>query len=224
MHADRLFRQFILRHLLQERTRTITTIAGVALGVGVVIAIQLTNASSVRGFETALETVAGRATIEIVGPAGIDETLLPSLLWLGDIGALSPVIEGEAAIVRRDETRTARRAEALKVLGVDILRDVSLRDYLVSEVADRPGDGTLTQQQFLEVLTSPQSIVITEKLARRRSLEVGSKVQLMAGDRVGTYVVRALLADAGPARVMDGLRPARNNRSSRCAAGRRRHD
>jgi putative ABC transport system permease protein len=204
MHADRLFRQFILRHLLQERTRTITTIAGVALGVGVVIAIQLTNASSVRGFETALETVAGRATIEIVGPAGIDETLLPSLLWLGDIGALSPVIEGEAAIVRRDETRTARRAEALKVLGVDILRDVSLRDYLVSEVADRPGDGTLTQQQFLEVLTSPQSIVITEKLARRRSLEVGSKVQLMAGDRVGTYVVRALLADAGPARVMDG--------------------
>ena len=48
--GQRLFRQFILRQLLQERARTLTTIAGIALGVGVIVAIQLTNAASVRGF------------------------------------------------------------------------------------------------------------------------------------------------------------------------------
>ena len=131
MRADRLFRQFILRHLVRERARTVTTVVGIALGVGVVIAIQLTNASSVRGFETALETVAGKATIEIVGSGGIDETVLPSLGWLREVGAASPVIEGEMAIVQGHEARPARRVEALKVLRVDILRDLTLRDYVV---------------------------------------------------------------------------------------------
>ena len=59
----RLFTQFILRPLVADKIRTATTVLGVALGIAVVVAIQLTNASSVRGFETALETVAGK-TIE----------------------------------------------------------------------------------------------------------------------------------------------------------------
>ena len=33
---------------------------------------------------------------------------------------------------------------------------------------------------------------------------MASEIQLMAGDRVNTYVVRGLLKDEGPARVMDG--------------------
>jgi putative ABC transport system permease protein len=208
MRADRLFRQFILRHLLQERARTLATIVGIALGVGVVVAIQLTNASSVRGFETALATVAGKATIEIVGSGGIDETLLPSLGWLREFGAASPIIEGEMAIVEGSGPRTERRAEALKVLGVDILRDLTLRDYVVAASQTTNAapvvDARLTQQQFLELLTSPRSVVITEKLAGRRGLALGSEIRLMAGDRVSAYVVRGLLADQGPARVMDG--------------------
>ena len=77
----KLFRQFILRPLIAEKIRTITTVLGVSLGIAVVIAIQLTNASSVRGFETALETVAGKTAIEIIGTGtGVDETLLPQLV------------------------------------------------------------------------------------------------------------------------------------------------
>jgi putative ABC transport system permease protein len=205
----RLFEQFILRPLLRDRARTLTTIVGVALGVGVVIAIQLTNQSSVRGFETALETVSGKAAVEIVGSAGIDETVLPHLFWLREIGPVSPVIEGEMALVQ-GAARSVRRAEALKVLGVDILRDVTLRQYLIGAAASADGsfvsagDSDLTPQRFLELLTSPQAVVITEKLARRRGYSLGSEIQLMAGDRVNTYVVRGLLKDEGPARVMDG--------------------
>ena len=47
----RLFTQFILRPLAGDKIRTATTVLGVALGIAVVVAIQLTNASSVRGFE-----------------------------------------------------------------------------------------------------------------------------------------------------------------------------
>ena len=212
MAADRLFTHFILRPLRHERARTLTTIAGIALGVGVVIAIQLTNAASIKGFETAFETVAGKSSVEIVANGGIDETLLPSLLWLREFGDASAVIEGEMAIVEGNERGASRRAEALKVLGVDILRDLSLRDYVVSaseptqtvDAAQLERDAELNRQQFLQLLTNPASVVITEKLARRRGYEVGSEIRLMAGDRVETYVVRGLLADEGPARVMDG--------------------
>ncbi len=217
----RLFRQFILRRLARDRARTATTILGVALGIAVVIAIQLTNASSVRGFETALATVAGRTSIEIHGTGGIDETLLPSLGWLREIGTASPVIEGEMAIVQdppggRDldpERRPARRSEAVKVLGVDILQDRTLRDYAVGARLgtapavdeDAGAEGTaLYAQQFLELLTSARGLVITEKMALRRGYALGDEIRLMAGDRVNTYVIRGLLKDEGPARVMDG--------------------
>src|SRR5580765_2250457 len=204
----RLFNHFIVQRLLRERARTLTTVLGVALGVAVVIAIQLTNTSSVKGFETALSTVAGKASVEILGSGGVDETILPSLGWLREFGAASPVIEGEMALVLGGELR-ARRSEALKVLGVDILRDLTIRGYVVGaaeasnqEARGRTGD--LSAQQFLELLTSPQSVVLTEKLARQRGLELGDSVRLMAGDRVNTYVIRGLLKDEGPALVMDG--------------------
>ncbi len=77
-----LFRWFILRRLAQEPLRSMTTTLGVALGVAVVVAIQLTNASSLRGFETALNAVSGRASLEIVGTGvGVDETRLTA--WAG---------------------------------------------------------------------------------------------------------------------------------------------
>lgn len=203
-----LFRQFILRRLWSEPGRTAATVTGIALGVGVVVGMQLTNASSIRGFETALETVAGKATIEIVGSGGVDETRLPALGWLREYGVASAVIEGEMAIVTGGEMR-ARRTEALRVLGVDILRDLTVREYIMgaAELLDTPaqGDsGSLTAQRFLELLTSPRSIVITEKLARRRGYALGGELRLMVGDRVNTHVIRGLLKDEGPARVMDG--------------------
>lgn len=208
----RLFRQFIVRRLALEPVRTGTTVAGIALGIAVVIAIQLTNASSVRGFETALDTVSGKASIEITGTGGIDETVLPSLTWLREFGVASPVIEGDMAIWTPDASRDARpaRTEAVKVLGIDILRDRTVRDYEVTayvSAADRAAQAAatgLSSQTFLELLTSPRAIVITEKLARRRGYALGSEIQLLTGDRVQTYVVRALLQDTGPARVMDG--------------------
>jgi hypothetical protein len=115
------------------------------------------------------------------------------------------------ALVLPTDSRDHRppRTEAVKVLGVDILRDRTVRDYAVQSymtggAATTDASTPLSSQSFLELLTSPQSVVITEKLARRRGYQLGSEIQLLAGDRVGTYVVRALLADQGPARVMDG--------------------
>src|SRR5688572_30702381 len=165
----KLFRQFIIRPLLAEKIRTITTVIGVSLGIAVVIAIQLTNASSVRGFETALETVAGKTAVEIIGSGiGVDETLLPELGWLREFGIISPVIEGSAALITTDARSLSRRQmEAVKILGIDILRDQPFREYQLLEIqqanrpigqqANRPtgkqanGTREFNTQQFLQI-------------------------------------------------------------------------
>ena len=215
-----LFHQFIVRPLAGEKIRTATTIVGVALGIAVVIAIQLTNASSVRGFESALETVAGKTAIEIIGAGtGVDETRIPELGWLREFGRISPVIEGSAALVLGDvrSLNSRRQLEAVKILGIDILRDQPFRDYQLLQLQRLDGDGLsrrrpndaeaiddYTTQQFLEILTNERSVVITEKLAKRRGYQIGGEMRLMIGDRVLPFTVRGYLKDEGPARVLDG--------------------
>jgi putative ABC transport system permease protein len=195
----RLFRTFIVRRLLLERLRTVTTVTGVALGVAVVIAIQLANASSVRGFETALDTMSGRTAIEVVGGgAGLDESVLPSLGWLREFGTASPIIEGDMAALLAEG-----RTEAMRVLGVDILRDTAIRDYRLTTGAPAASSG-VPVSRFLELLTSPSAVVIAETFAERHGLEVGGTLRLVSGDRVLPFTITALLANEGPARVLDG--------------------
>lgn len=196
----RLFHTFVVRRLLREPLRTMITIVGVALGVAVVIAIQLANAGSVRGFQTALDTMSGRASVEIVGSAaGVDETMLPLLGWLREFGRVSPVIEGDMAALL-----DGGRTEAMRVLGVDILRDVPLRDYRIVSDATGPASDAVPVARFLDLLTSPRAVVIAAAFAQRHGLAPGGTLRLVSGDRVQPFTVEGLLADDGPARVLDG--------------------
>ncbi|MBS1806790.1 MAG: ABC transporter permease [Acidobacteria bacterium] len=192
----RLFRQFILRHLLNERLRSAATILGIALGIAVVIAIQLTNSSSVRGFEAAVETISGKTSLELTGVGlGLDELKLRDLGWLREYGFVSPIIEGDA------QARLAEnKSESLRILGVDILRDRSIRDYKLQSEAQKE----LTPTDFLTLLIDPHSIVLTEKFANKYNLQVNSQVTMIFGDKTETFTVRGLLRNEGAARALDG--------------------
>jgi putative ABC transport system permease protein len=193
----RLFAAFIVRELKAQRVRTATTIVGIALGIAVVLAIRLAAASALAGFEQAVDSTAGRASLEITQPPlGIDERGLPSLQWLQDVGQVTPIVEGEATWPRPDG-----RAELLQVLGVDILSDRAFRDYDFTAAGPRTPE---TANQFLRLLTDARAVVLTEKFAAPRGIRTGDTVRLGMGDRVHELTVRALLADRGPARAMNG--------------------
>jgi putative ABC transport system permease protein len=191
-----LFRTFILRHLLRERLRSLITIVGIALGIGVVVAIQLTNVSSIRGFEAAVATMAGQTSLEIVGTGiGFDETRFGRLTWLRQYGELSPVIEGDV-LAETGQERPAR----LRVLGVDMLRERPFRVYRLTNPEPRSD----LPSNLLSLLLDPLSVVLTEKFARRHGIAVGSRIEITAGDVAQPFVVRGLLRDEGPARLLDG--------------------
>jgi putative ABC transport system permease protein len=199
-----LFRWFILRRMVQEPLRSGLTALGIALGVAVVVAIQLTNASSLAGFETALNTVSGRTSLEIVGAGAVDEQRLPELGWLRDYGEVAPVIEGD--FVYR---QAGRPTEILRMLGIDILRDRAFRDYNLLEWPDasaRHGNTSseLRTEEFLGLLIDPSSAILSAKFAEPRGLTLGSVFAVNVGDRLVQLKVRGLLEDDGPARVLDG--------------------
>jgi putative ABC transport system permease protein len=193
-----LVRQFILRHFANEWVRAVVAVLGITLGVAVVVSVQMANAGSLRGFETAIETLSGKAALEIVssGP-GFEETRLQGLEWLAGYGQVSPVLEGEAAY----QTSTSGN-ESLRVLGIDILSDRSFRDYRLLEFERQQREPST--REFLDLLIDPASIILTEKFAQRFGLVTGSQIRLTLGDRPQTFVIRGLLRNEGPARAMDG--------------------
>jgi putative ABC transport system permease protein len=202
-----LLRSFIFRHFYRQPLRTLATVVGIGLGIAVVIAIRMANQSSVESFSQAVETMAGKTSLEVIaGGRALDEQYLVSLGWLDEYGETSPIIEGDLQIQNRRGDY-----EALKVLGADILRDLPFREYrlldlgdpVLSDVNADDGDG-IDPRRFLELLLDPDAIVLTEKYARRNDLQVGARVEVIAGDQSRTLEVVGLLRNQGPARTLDG--------------------
>ncbi len=201
----RLFRWFIGRHLLQHPLRSATTVLSIAVGVAVVLAIQLANASSVRGFEVVLDAVAGRTSLEITAPgATLDETRLSELDWLRTYGLVSPVIDADVRLtVPGAVAGDVVDGDVTRLLGVDILRDRPFRDYALAD-ADTPTGQAVSTRDFLDLLTDPRGVVLTRRFADDHGLTLGDDVVLLVGDRERPLVVAGVLDDVGPARALDG--------------------
>ncbi len=98
--------------------------------------------------------------------------------------------------------QTLGSGEFLHILGVDILRDRSIRKYQLLQT--NTANEQVTTRDFLLLLTDPESIIITEKFARKDGLEIGSKLSLIIGDTAHRFTIRGLLRDEGPARTLNG--------------------
>jgi len=197
----RLFIWFILQNLQQQRLRSVATVASLSVGVAVVVAIQLANMSSVRGFSAVLDAVAGRTSLEITAPGvGVPEERLAALGWLREFGFVSPVVDADVLLVPTvDGDRD--RFETVRLLGIDILRDLPFRDY---PLVDGARARRITTQEFLGILTDTDAVVLTQAFSDKYGLEVGDAVAMVVGDRTTTLRLAAVLGNDGPAQVLGG--------------------
>ncbi|MCC6162753.1 MAG: FtsX-like permease family protein [Acidobacteria bacterium] len=199
-----LFRQVIVRRLATERLRTMVTAVGVAVGIAVVLAIRLTNASALRGFDAALDMTSGRTGLEILGVGGtLDERLIADLDWLRVYGHASPVIDADLVVrtsafaQRATVDKGDEPTELLRVYGVDVLRDAPLRTYATADAARGTTD-------ILRLLVEPGAIVVTRAFADRHGVTVGDRLVGLVDDRQVSLTVLGLLAADGPAALLDG--------------------
>jgi len=168
-------------------------ILGVALGVAVVIAIDLANGAARRGFARSTEAVAGRATHEVLGgPSGLPEELLGRIRAEAGVRASAPVVEGLAVALDLDR-------QPLRILGLDPLSEAPFRGHL--------GGGSLTKPAFARFFTDDRAVLVGGGLARRYGLRPGSPLRLQIQDRVETLEVLGVVqAGAGEASAaLDGL-------------------
>ena len=160
----RLGWRYISRRLFQS----LLFVLGVALGVGVVVAIDIANASASRAFTLSSESVAGRATHQIIGgPNGFPSELYARIRLELGIKASAPVVSEFARIAGSDQ--------ALRLLGVDPLAEPPFRPYLAA------AGGEMDYTALNRFIAEPGSIVISGTLAERLGLESGAVIDVSAG-------------------------------------------
>lgn len=111
------------RHVLRHPWQTVLAIIGVALGVGVVTAVDMANESAHRAFRIAAETVAGRATHQVIGgPAGLPEEIYRSLRVTHGMRRNAPVVEGYVQVAGHAGT-------TLRLIGIDPFAEPPIRAF-----------------------------------------------------------------------------------------------
>ena len=161
----KLFRQLILRPLRRDLTRTILTLLSIALGVAVVIAIELAGDAATGSFESSLTTLVGKVDYEITANAGVDEQYIAKLASLPVNARFSPVIEQPIVIVGRATT---------DLYGIDV-------------ISASAGETDGFQPDDLE-----SSAVISSDLAARLHLKKGDPIQLQSRDRTVNFTVQSI--------------------------------
>ena len=197
----RASRRYHLRHPAQFGL----ALAGVALGVAVVVAIDLANESARRAFVVATDATAGAATDQITGDSnGFDETLFARLRSGTDeipgLRAAAPVVEDFVVLAPTQESAAAapanggsisRSAPVLRLLGLDPWSEAPFRGYL--------GGALAAGKDLTRFLTTPGAALLESATAERLGLEIGDTLPVRVGAREERLLLVGILKPADAA-------------------------
>ena len=192
-----------LRYLLRHPWQMGLSFVGVALGVAVVVAIDLANASAQRAFLLSTDSVVGRATHQIVGGSrGIPEDIFRAVRIEAGVRLAAPVVEGD--VVTPDYP-----GRTFRVLGVDPFAEAPFRPYLA-------GLNSRGQTALVSFLTRPATAIMSYGTGRELGLGLAGdpatqgqadQLTVRAGGVRQRLSIIALLepADALSRRALDSL-------------------
>ncbi len=165
------------RGLARHPWQTGLAVLGVALGVAVVAAIGLANSSALAAFGLATETVAGRATHQVLaGPSGLPDDLYSRLRLAGAGAGLAPVVEAVVSLPASSDPGVPGRmlpGRTLRLLGIDPFAEPPVRPHLAS-LRDAGAD-------IAGFLTRPGTALLAAETADELGLALGSEFQLRVG-------------------------------------------
>ena len=169
---------FLRRHISQLTL----TILSIALGVAVVVSVDLAKTSALESFDHAVQAVTGRATHRIVGgPNGLDERVYKRLRLSGDIRYLAPKVEGLARI--DDESRTI-----VRILGVDPISEREFQSDWYKGLSAKQSNINLTT-----LMVEPSTVIITDGTARHLAIENQQSFDVLIGTTRKPVIPSAIL-------------------------------
>ena len=190
--AIRLFALLNLRFMARRRLQTFLCVAGIAIGVGVVVAIDLANQGALASFRRAVDTVTGKTTHQITasGAADFDENVFIAVRGIPGVAAAAPVIEQNVAIVQT-------RRETIRVMGTDPFLDAPFRGFGGSGTKSEGGGAAseTTGPESSDYLLKPGRLVLSGRVAARHGLRAGDGLTLLVGAENRAATVHAVFND-----------------------------
>jgi putative ABC transport system permease protein len=169
--------------------RVALTVLAVAWGVALVGAVRLANSAVGRAFDEVIDTMAGRAALEVV--AG-EDGLLPESVAAET--ARVPGVEAAVPSVRGAAFVAGASGELVTVYGADLTADTPERVYGAHLEVDDP----------IVFLAQPDSIALTRPFAAAHGLGPGDRIDLVTPAGRRGFTIRGLLDVAGVARAYGG--------------------
>ncbi|MEM7062546.1 MAG: FtsX-like permease family protein [Cyanobacteria bacterium P01_B01_bin.77] len=177
------------RRIRRRPFQYVLFILGIAIGVAMMVSIDLANGSAQRAFELSTDAIAGRTThrIEAISPVGVDEGLYRQLRTEVGYTRSAPIVEGY--VVAEDLAQ-----QPMRLVGVDFFAEAPFRSYLGSNSG---GSARGSSDQGVEALTAfltqPNTVILARDTAAQYGVQVGDRLQLtLAGQPVVAQVVGIL--------------------------------
>ncbi len=167
------------QRLRQRPLQYVLCVLGIALGVAMMVSIDLANGSAQRAFSLSTDAITGRATHRIVAiaPTGIDESVYAQLKRSLSLPS-APVVEG---YVRTSELGD----QPMRLVGVDLFAESPFRAYF-SDIGSS-GNG------FTQFLMQPNTIVLSQETATQYGVSLGDTLHLdVAGQARSAQVIGLL--------------------------------
>ena len=164
-----LFSRLILRPLKRDLIRTALTVFAVALGVAVVVAIDLAGEAAAGSFHSSIESLTGKTDLLLSTTGGLDEVLLGRLSQLPYPLDFAPRLEDFASV--------DGKGEAIPFIGVDLIGR-----HMAQFANQNPEQAAL-------LLSAPNPIWVGPDL----HFEPGATVHLLINDALRPYTVAGIL-------------------------------
>lgn len=162
-----LLRALVLRPLRKDAVRTLLSLAAVALGVAVVIAIRMANRGAIASFHDSTAALAGGADLLVTGPQPVPVADLQRLRPLGNDAEFAPYVDRLAF--------DPQHHDVLEILGTDFLA---------------AGQGAAGQAA---AAGRRRGLLLPSAWAERNGVRAGDSLRLVLGGRDVALPVAAIL-------------------------------
>lgn len=177
-----------LRYLLRHRWQGLLALSGIALGVAVVLAVDLANSGARAAFELSAQQLQGKATHRLAVPgASLPDEVYVNLKRTPGAPPMAPVVSGWVGV----EGRVGR----YHLVGFDLFAEAPFRRQLAEVSTDAGFIG--------DWLTQAGSLVLDTATARALDVAAGSSLQIVYRGRSATLKVLSIVEQQS--RVSDDL-------------------
>ncbi|MCA9983240.1 MAG: ABC transporter permease, partial [Anaerolineales bacterium] len=171
------------RRMRRRPFQYVLFVLGVALGVAMMVSIDLASGSASRAFQLSTDAIVGKTTHRLLGgPAGLPESVYTDLVTAGADLPLAPIVEGYLLVPELGE-------QPFRLMGVDPFAEPPFRDYLAaSAAADLSALGTFLNQ--------PNSVIISADVAADYGLAAADNFTVDNAGKPQTVTIAGLLEPA----------------------------